>query len=276
MLASLPEAASCLVVLEATGGYERLLVGELIDAGYQVAVINPKFVRDFARALGQRAKTDPIDARMLALYAQRINPAPVEKASENQVKLDQLVTRRRQLIDQRTQEKNRLEITHVDEARCSINDSLEFLEKQIERIEEAITALVKSDDDWRKLSQLIKSVAGVGEVTANTLMAELPELGKLSGKQIASLVGVAPFNRDSGKHQGKMAIGGGRQAVRNVLYPAAMAARRFNPVIKAYAARLERRGKPFKVMLIACMRKLLVILNAMVKTGLAWDPKFAS
>jgi transposase len=261
----LPDPAGCLVVLEATGGYERKLVAHLLDAGYRVAVVNPKRVRDFARALGLAAKTDRLDARVLAQFAEKVQPAPAEKMPEKQAEIQQLVARRRQLIDLRTVESNRLETTRSKPARKSIQAILKILERQINAIEAEIEKLVESDDDWRQKTQLVQSVPGLGGVTATTLIADVPELGKLNRQQISALVGLAPFNRDSGKHQGKRSISGGRKSVRSVLYMAALAARRCNPVIKAFADRLAQHGKPFKVVLTACMRKLLVIVNALLK-----------
>ena len=272
----LPDPAPCLIVLEATGGYERQLVADLLDAGCRVAVINPKRARDFARALGLVAKTDRIDARVLALFAEKVQPAPVEKTPEKQVEIQQLVARRRQLIDLRTQESNRLEVTAAKAARKSIQAVLKILERQIHGIEAAIQDLVQSDDDWRHKAQLVESVDGLGGVTATTMVANVPELGQLNRQQISSLVGLAPFNRDSGPHKGKRCISGGRKSVRSVLYMAALAAMRCNPVIKAFANRLAQHGKPFKVVITACMRKLLVILNAIVKSGRPWNPQFAS
>ena len=272
----LPAPNACRIVLEATGGYERQLVADLLDAGFHVAVVNPKRVRDFARALGLVAKTDRLDARVLALFAEKVQPAPAHKTPEKQAEIQQLVARRRQLIDLRTMESNRLEVTHSKPARKSIETVLKLLERQIESIEAAIEALVESDDEWRLKTQLVQSVPGLGGVTATTLVADVPELGQLNRQQISSLIGLAPFNRDSGKHQGKRTIGGGRKSVRCVLYMAALAARRCNPVIKAFADRLAQHGKPFKVILTACMRKLLVIVNALIKSGLPWNPNSAS
>ena len=272
----LPAPNACRIVLEATGGYERQLVADLLDAGFHVAVVNPKRVRDFARALGLVAKTDRLDARVLALFAEKVQPAPAHKTPEKQAEIQQLVARRRQLIDLRTMESNRREVTHSKPARKSIETVLKLLERQIESIEAAIEALVESDDEWRLKTQLVQSVPGLGGVTATTLVADVPELGQLNRQQISSLIGLAPFNRDSGKHQGKRTIGGGRKSVRCVLYMAALAARRCNPVIKAFADRLAQHGKPFKVILTACMRKLLVIVNALIKSGLPWNPNSAS
>lgn len=272
----LPDPTACRIVLEATGGYERQVVADLLGAGFHVAVVNPKRVRDFARALGLVAKTDRLDARVLALFAEKVQPAPAQKTPEKQAEIQQLVARRRQLIDLRTMESNRLEVTPSKAARKSIQAVLKLLERQIESIEAAIQTLVESDDDWRQKSQLVQSVPGLGGVTATTLIADVPELGQLNRQQISALVGLAPFNRDSGKHKGKRSIGGGRKSVRSVLYMAALAARRCNPVIKAFAERLAQNGKPFKVVLTACMRKLLVIVNALLKSGQPWNPKTAS
>jgi transposase len=272
----LPDTHSCLIVLEATGGYEREVVADLTDAGYRVAVINPKRARDFAKALGLVAKTDRIDARVLALFAEKVQPAPLEKTPEKQVEIQQLVARRRQLIDLRTQESNRWDVTRAKAARKSIQAVLNTLEAQVRDIEKAIEALVESDDDWRQKAQLIESVPGLGTVTATTVVADVPELGKLNRQQISALVGLAPFNRDSGAMKGKRAIAGGRKSVRCVLYMAALAAKRFNPVIKAFADRLAQHGKPHKVILTACMRKLLVILNSMIKSRRPWNPQFDS
>jgi transposase len=272
----LPSPDACLIVLEATGGYERQLVADLTDAGYRVAVINPKRARDFAKALGLLAKTDRIDAKVLALFAQKVQPAPLEKTPEKQAEIQQLVARRRQLIDLRTQESNRWELTRVKLARKSIQAVLNTLERQIRDLEKAIQALVADDDDWRHKAQLIQSVPGLGPVTAATVLADVPELGKLNRQQISALVGVAPYNHDSGPLKGKRSISGGRKAVRSVLYMATLAATRFNPVIKAFAQRLAQHGKPFRVVLTACMRKLLVILNSIVKSSRPWTAQLAS
>ena len=266
----LPKPAHCLIVLEATGGFEREVVAELIDAGYRVAVINPKRARDFAKALGLVAKTDRIDAHVLALFAEKVQPAPTEKTPEKQAEIEQLVARRRQLIDLKTQESNRWGVTHVKAAKKSIQAVINTLEAEIRGIEKVIEALVESDDEWRHKAQLIESVPGLGGVTATTVMADVPEIGKLNRQQISALIGLAPYNRDSGVMKGKRSISGGRKSVRCVLYMAALAATRCNPVIKAFAKRLAQHGKPFKVIITACMRKLLVILNSIVKSGRPW------
>lgn len=272
----LPDPAGCLVVLEATGGYERQLAANLLEAGYHVAVVNPRRIRDFAKALGRVAKTDRLDARVLAQFAEKVQPAPLEKMPEKQAEIQQLVARRRQLIDLRTVESNRLETTVSKPARKSIQAVLKLLQRHINDLEAAIQKLVESDDDWRQKNQILQSVPGLGGVTATTLLAEVPELGKLNRQQISALVGVAPYNRDSGKQTGKRSISGGRKSVRCVLYMAALAARRCNPVIQAFADRLAQHGKPFKVVLTACMRKLLGIVNALLKSNQPWNPKLCS
>lgn len=270
LLGELPAAGSCLVVVEATGGYQREMVAELIAAGHQVAVANPRQVRDFARALGILAKTDRIDARVIARFGQQAQPRPTKKLSENQEELQQLAVRRRQLIDLRTAEKNRLPLARSKSVIQSIRDTIKQLQETIQQIEKEINGLVESDDRLQSQATLMQSVPGIGAVTAASLLAELPELGQLNRQEIAALAGLAPFNRDSGKFQGRRSIWGGRAAVRKALYMAALTARRCNPVIRAFALRLEAAGKPFKVVITACMRKLLVILNTIVKNNTNW------
>lgn len=275
LLKTLPAPGSCLIVLEATGGYQRAVVAELVAAGHQVSVVNPRQVRDFARGLGFLAKTDRIDAEVIARFGQQAQPRSLEKASGIQQELQQLVTRRRQLIDLRTAETNRLETATTKSVVKSLLSMIEQLEKKIRQIEKEISQLVESDEALQCQAALIKSVPGVGAITAATLIAELPELGRLNRQEIAALAGLAPFNRDSGKFHGRRAIWGGRSAVRSVLYMAALTARRCNPVIQAFAKRLQDTGKPFKVVLTACMRKLLVILNTIIKNNSAWKQQTA-
>jgi transposase len=269
----LPGAGSCLVVVEATGGYQSRAVGALVAAGHQVAVVNPRQVRDFARGLGILAKTDRLDARVIARFGEHVRPRTVEIGSEKQAELRELVSRRRQLVELRTAEQNRLEMTLTKLVRKNVRHLVEQLEKQIRQLEQAIGELVESQPELASKAALLHSVPGVGPVTITSLLVDLPELGRLDRQQIAALVGVAPFNRDSGKFHGRRAIWGGRAAVRSVLYMAALTARRCNPFIRAFAQRLEAAGKPIKVVLTACMRKLLVILNSMVKNNLPWNPK---
>lgn len=273
LLDKLPAAGGCLVVIEATGGYQRRVVAALVQAGHQVAVVNPRQVRDFARGLGILAKTDRLDARVIARFGQHTNPRPIEIGSEKQAELRELVTRRRQLIELRTAEQNRLETTITKIVRKNVRHLVEELDQQIRQMEDAIGELVESEPELSCKAALLETVPGIGPVTVTSLLVDLPELGRLNRQQVAALVGVAPFNRDSGKFHGRRAIWGGRAAIRSVLYMAALTARRFNPLIRAFAQRLEAAGKPFKVVLTACMRKLLVILNTMVKNNLPWNPK---
>ena len=273
LLGQLPSPGSCHVIAEATGGYQRLLVAELVSAGHAVSIVNPRQVRDFARADNRLAKTDKIDARTLARFGQVFELRRVEKTSESQGELRDLVAHRRHLIGVRTAQQNRLD-TQTSKAVCkSLREMLTLLGRQIAETEEAINRLVEEDDDWKSRSEILRSVPGLGQTTAVALLAELPELGKLDRQAVGSLAGLAPFNRDSGQFKGKRSIWGGRTSVRTSLYMATLAARRFNPVIRTFADRLSTAGKPFKVMMTACMRKLLVILNTMVKTNTTWNPK---
>lgn len=263
----------CLVVVEASGGYEQRLVAELIDAGHDVARVNPRQVRDLARSLGKLAKTDRIDARILALFAEKVQPRPCEKVPENQAELDALLTRRRQLVQMKSSEQVRLHQVRMREIRKSISHMLDELRKQIEEIDARIAQLIEDNEDWSQRVAQLASVPGIGPVTSRTLVAELPELGKLDRQAIAALVGVAPFNCDSGAFRGKRRIWGGRANLRSTLYMATLTARKHNPVIRRFADRLQRAGKAAKVILTACMRKLLVILNTMARTNTTWEPR---
>jgi transposase len=263
----------CLIVVEATGGYERRLVAELIDAGHDVARVNPRQVRDFARSLGQLAKTDRIDARVLALFAEKVQPRPCEKTPENQAEIEGLLARRRQLVQMKTGEQNRLHQSQVKKVRRSVSHMLDQLREEIDEVDRDIAELIEDNEDWNARVQQLASVPGVGPVTSRTLVAELPELGKLNRQAIAALVGVAPFNRDSGLFRGKRRIWGGRATVRATLYMAALTACRHNDVIRRFAERLRQAGKAAKVVLTACMRKLLTILNTMVRENTHWNPK---
>jgi len=275
LLEQLPQPGTCLIVVEATGGYERLLVAELVTAAHLVAVVNPRQVRDFAKGLGILAKTDRIDAVVIAKFGQHVKPRPLAEVREKQGELDQLVTRRRQLVNLRTAEKNRQGMAHSQPVKHSLQLVIDLLNKEIKRIEKMILALVESDDEWKGKADVISSVPGVGPVTTSTLIAEFPELGQVNRNQAAALAGLAPFNHDSGTFKGKRVIKGGRRSVRNVLYMAALSAKTHNPVIRKFAERLENEGKLPKVVLTACMRKLLVILNAMLKTNTRWNPRIA-
>ena len=270
LISQLPPASEARVVVEATGGYERALVTILVEAGYRTAVVNPRQVRDFAKALGILAKTDRIDAVVLAQFGRQVEPRILEEDPAQRAELTQLVSRRRQLIDLRTMESNRLEHATARAAQKSIRHVLKLLDKEVGELEAAIAGLLESDDDWRGKISLLSSAPGVAQVTSATLVAEVPELGRLNRQAIAALVGVAPFNDDSGRHRGQRHVAGGRASVRRVLYMAALSARRCNPTIRAFAQRLSAQGKKPKVIITACMRKLLVILNAMVKRNTPW------
>lgn len=272
LLAQLPAPGHCRVILEATGGYEREVVAELLGQGHQVCVVNPRQVRDFARALGILAKTDAIDARVLARFGEQVQPRCVVAAAPQLAELQQLVDRRRQLLELRTAETNRQEQCTAKMACQSIRKVLHTLEKQVVAIEAEIARLVAANDDWKRQAEVLISVPGVGQTTAASLIADLPELGQLNRCQIASLAGLAPFNHDSGKLKGLRAIGGGRATVRTALYMATLSAMRCNPAIKHFAQRLTEKGKKFKVRITACMRKLLVILNALLKNNAHWKP----
>jgi transposase len=274
LLRQLPAKGTCLIVMEATGGYQRKVAAELVEAGHYVAVVNPRQVRDFARGLGILAKTDRIDASVIARFGQQVRPRILAEQPEKLVELEQLVVRRRQLVDLRTAESNRLETMTAKAVRQSIQQVIDLLNKQIKHIEKDLLAMLESDDDWRDKADLLSSVPGVGLITVVSLLAELPELGLLNRQEIAALVGLAPFNRDSGAFRGKRSIWGGRASVRSVLYMATLTARTHNPVIRNFSKRLEAEGKEFKVMMTACMRKLLVILNSMAKSNSHWNPKF--
>lgn len=263
-----------LVVLEPTGGYEYAAVVALSLAGLAVAVVNPRQARDFARATGQLAKTDRIDARVLAQFGAAINPAARPLPSEETRELDQLVTRRRQVRDMLQAEKNRR-----DHARGAVKGRvqahIDWLAGEVAAIEDELRTRIEASPLWRAREDLLRSVPGVGPTTAFTLLAELPELGTLTGREVAALVGVAPFARDSGTLRGKRATWGGRAAVRTCLYMAAVSASRHNPPLRAFYQRLLAAGKAKKLAVIACLRKLLVILNAMVASGKPWNPSFA-
>jgi transposase len=263
--------APALVVLEATGGYEAAVVAALAAAQLPVVVANPRQVRDFAKATGQLAKTDALDAHVLALFAERVRPTPRPLPEAAVQALDALLTRRRQLIEMLTAERNRLLIASPA-VRRDLQQHIRFLERRVREADDDLHTAVKASPAWRVKDDLLQSVPGVGRVVSLTLLAELPELGWLSHKEIAALVGVAPLARDSGTLRGKRLVYGGRAPVRAVLYMAALVASRRNPVICAFYQRLRAAGKPAKVALTACMRKLLVILNAIARSGMPWTP----
>jgi transposase len=264
--------AVTLVVVEATGGWERTLAYALLEGKVPVAVINPRQGRDFARATGQLAKTDRLDAKGLAHFAEAIRPEPRTLPDAATQQVQALLTRRQQLVATRTAERNRLG-SAVHE-RASLERHLTWLENEITLLEAEIEQHIQANDTWRTRVAQLRSPKGIGPITAMTLAVTLPELGQLNRKQIAALVGVAPLNRDSATLHGKRRVWGGRGQVRAVLYMGTLNATRFNPVISAFYQRLLRAGKPKKVALTACMRKLLTILNAMVKNGTLWlDPE---
>lgn len=264
-----------LVVVEASGGYEAAIVSELVERGLAVALVNPSRVRAFARAEGLLAKTDKIDARLIARFGATMKPQAQARREQAQLELSQWVTRRRQLVVMLTAEKNRLQ-TAPKAIQAQIRSHLEWLQAQIAELEQLINQAIASNPTWRETARRVETVPGIGAITASTLLADLPELGQLNRQKIAALVGVAPFNHDSGKHRGKRRIFGGRTSVRSVLYMATLSAIRHNPVIKSFYQHLLAKGKVKKVALTACMRKLLVIVNAMVKSGQDWNPPIAS
>jgi len=257
------------LVLEATGGLEVPLASALAVAGIPVAVVNPRQVRDFAKATGQLAKTDAIDAQTLARFAEAVRPAPRPLPDEATQAFSALLTRRRQLMEMLVAEQNRLQRAPRPIQR-QIQIHVTWLKKQLAALDEDLTQRIQATPIWHEREDLLRSVPGIGPVVSRTLLAELPELGMLSHKQIAALVGVAPLNRDSGTFRGRRMIWGGRAVVRGVLYMSALVAARHNPVIKAFYRRLRAAGKAPKVALVACMHKLLTILNAMVKQRTPW------
>lgn len=269
LLKRLRRHTPALVVLEATGGYERAAVAALAAARLPLVVANPRQVRDFARATGQLAKTDRIDADTLALFAERVRPNPRALPDEAARALDALLTRRRQVLEMLIAERNRLEHA-LPAVRRGITQHIRWLERQLHDVDRDLDDSIQGSPVWRAKENLLRSAPGVGPVLSRTLIGELPELGTLPRKQIAALVGVAPLARDSGTLKGKRLVWGGRAPVRAALYMAALVGTRCNPVIRAFYRRLLAAGKPKKVALTACMRKLLTILNAMMRTNTMW------
>lgn len=269
LVAQLRGVAPTLIVCEATGGFERPVVAALAAAGLPLVVANPRQVRDFARATGQLAKTDAIDATVLALFAERVRPTPRPLPSAAAQLLDALLTRRRQLLEMLVAEKNRLGFAPRPLHR-GIRQHIRWLERQLDDVTTALTSQIEASPVWRAQDNLLQSVPGIGPIVSAVLLAELPELGSLSHKQIATLAGVAPLARDSGTLRGKRMVWGGRTGVRTALYLAALCGRRWNPQLRPFYDRLIAAGKPKKVALIACARKLLTILNAMVRDQAPW------
>jgi transposase len=270
LVALLKPLAPALIVLEATGGYQRRVVAALGLAGLPVAVVNPTRPREFAKALGRLAKTDAVDAAVLAEFAERVRPVARPLPNDQAQKMQELLGRRGQLLGMRTMERNRLGSAQSRTVRRSIESHVTWLDSQIDSTEEELDEAIEQSDVWKAKDELLQTIPGIGPGVSRTLLFELPELGHLSREQIAALAGTAPMNRDSGRWSGKRFIVGGRKAVRNAVYMAALAARQFNPALKAFADRLAATGKPAKVVLIAVARKLLVIANAILRDNKPW------
>jgi transposase len=272
LLERLKAARPSLVVMEASGGYETAAATAIAAAGWHLAVVNPRQVRDFARATGRLAKSDQIDAAILSAFGKAIEPQVTRLPDEEAQALQALLLRRQQLVAMRAQEHQRLE--HAQALmRKNIKKHIDWLDQQIGKLDVDLTAGLRKSPVWRAKDELLRSFKGVGPITSGTLMVALPELGHLDRRKIAALVGLAPFNRDSGKMRGRRSIYGGRARIRTLLYMAATAAIRTNPVIRAFYERLKSRGKPHKVAIVACMRKMLTILNAMVRESTPWTPE---
>jgi transposase len=271
LVSALRQLAPDLIVLEATGGFEITVAAALASAGFPLAVVNPRQIRDFARATGRLAKTDALDAQVIALFAERIRPEPHPIADADSQSLAELIARRRQVVEMIGMETNRLRQARNPRVQRMLRATLKTLAAQLAELDRDIGDTIKRSPVWRAADDLLTSVPGVGDVTAHTLIADLPELGQLDRRQIAALVGVAPINRDSGQMRGKRTIAGGRTDVRNALYMATLSATRWNPVISKHYKTLVGRGRPKKVALVACMRRLLGILNAIMRTKTQWQ-----
>jgi transposase len=276
LVAKLLELAPGLVLLEATGGLERRVLARLAGAGLPAMAINPRNVRDFAKSLGKLAKTDRIDAIVLARFAQAVRPPLRPILDEESQELQAQLTRRRQIVEMIVAEKNRLAATDTNKVRKLIKAHIEYLQKQLTINEYDLDQTIKQSPVWLEKIDLLETVPGVGRVIALTLVAQLPELGTLDRKAISALVGVAPFNRDSGTLRGRRAIWGGRASVRAVLYMAALVGIKWNPALRALYRRLKAAGKRSKVALVACMRKLLTILNAILRDRAPWRTQVLS
>lgn len=263
-----------LIVMEATGGLERDLALQLAAAGYEIRVINPRQVRRFAQATGVLAKTDRLDARVLVRFAQALKPEPRAVADEDVQRLQALIGRRRQILEMLTMEKNRLRVAHPG-VRKDLKETIRWLESRLVSTNGDIGGALRECGVWREKVELLETIPGIARITSVNLIATLPELGRLNRREISALAGVAPFNDDSGRHQGKRRIYGGRAAARTALYMAALVGSRHNPVLKAFYQRLRAAGKPAKVALTACMRKLLIIVNTMIREHRPWNPTAA-
>lgn len=275
LVARLLEITPTLIVIEATGGLEVRIATALASRGLPVAVVNPRQVRDFAKATGRLAKTDRLDAAVLAAFAKAIRPQARPLKDEDTRALDDLVDRRRQLIGMRVQETLRLGSAASKLLQKSLKKHIAWLDKQIDEVDRDLTQRLRQSDAWRAKDDLLQSIPGVGAVTTQTMLAKCPELGTLNRREIAALAGVAPLANDSGKQRGRRFTWGGRAEVRAVLYMATVSAIRCNDTLKAFADRLKKAGKPPKVVIVACMRKLLTIMNAMLKNNRPWNPKIA-
>ena len=260
-----------LIVLEATGGFEAAVAAALASAGLRLAIVNPRQVRAFARAIGRLAKTDRLDAEVIALFAERVRPEARAIPSTQVRALADLVARRRQIIDMITAESNRQRPTHDPRLQKSLERHLAWLQHELREIDRDLDGTVRGTPAWRETEDLLASVPGIGPITARTLIAELPELGLLDRRRIAALAGVAPINRDSGAMRGRRMIMGGRTTVRNALFMATVSATRWNPIIRVFYQRLTQAGRPAKVARVACMRKLLTILNAILRDRRPWN-----
>ena len=271
LVAALRARAPTLVVLEATGGFEVTVAAALAGAGLPLAVVNPRQIRAFARAFGRLAKTDALDAEVIALFAERVRPEPRPVADDDARALAELVARRRQVVEMIGMEANRRRQARNTRVRRMIDATLKALEAQLAELDRDLDDTVRGCPAWRAKEDLLTSVPGIGPITARTLIADLPELGALDRRRLAALVGIAPINRDSGLMRGHRAIAGGRTAVRNVLYMATLTAIRWNPVLKRHYQQLVERGRPKKVAIVACMRRLLTVLNAILRTDSPWQ-----
>ena len=270
----LKELKPTLIVLEATGGFELRLVAELAAAQLPVVVTNPRQVRHFARSLGKLAKTDRLDAQRLAQFGAVLRPTPRPFPTEQEDQLTALLTRRRQVVEMLTVEKNRLHTVRPN-LRADVDEHIQWLKTKLAKLDEELDPFLQSSPLWQAKDELLQSVLGIGRITASTVLAMLPELGTLNRQEMAALVGVAPVNRDSGRQQGKRRSFGGRAPVRTILYMAALSAKKHNPTIRRFYEHLLERGKEKKVALVACMRKLLVSLNALLRSGRAWQTESA-
>jgi len=271
LVASLLPARPARIVLEATGGLEEPVLDALLDAQLPVARVNPGKVRHLARGLGIQAKTDAIDAAILVEFARLAEPRLAQKRSEKQAELDALVTCRRQLVSAKTDQGNQLASTTSPFAKKALRTVLASLDKQIKRLDKQIASIVDSDDDMKHKDRILQSAPGVGPVLSSAIISQLPEAGQTDRHEVAALTGVAPFNHDSGKHKGKRAIRGGRADLRSILYMCTQVAMMHNPILRAMAERLEKLNKLPKVAIVACMRKFLTLLNAMLRDNLTWD-----